>query len=493
MAIINSAGLTIRRYPELFDTIKTALQANVSSGLIFDEDTVLGQIISILSAEYAALEEVIQTIYDSMDRDKAEGSQLDSLVNLIGIGRILESNSSGFVQFVTREDVTIPSGTLVENPSSGDRFQVTSAVTATQSSNIRIDYKVTGLFSNHTYTVTVNGSDYSYLSDASATVLEVVTGLAAAVAAAGSSAYTASVYNDGTTDYLRIESLTTNNISTSVLSDLEAHRLRISVPVECTEVGPVQSPTNTITKLVSGVGGVYSLTNDVAMGVGRFTESDTELRVRAAQTLSVAGSSTYSALFTALSNIDGASNVVLIENNSGVVDSYGLPAKSFEAIVDIPSGDSYDQAVAATLWNEKPIGIETYGNVNSGNGVDYIDELGVTRTLKFSRPESVYIAIKVEYTVYDEEALTENLSDVIKQAVIDYGQTLTAGVDVIPRRFIGKVYNATDGLDEVTVYAQVLANEGDVPVELNWSQDKISIAPRETAAFNVASVFVSEV
>ena len=113
--------------------------------------------------------------------------------------------------------------------------------------------------------------------------------------------------------------------------------------------------------------------------------------------------------------------------------------------------------------------------------------------LKFSRPTYIPIAIKVEYTIYDEEILTDNLSDVIKSAVLQYGQTLGPGQDVIPKRFSGKVYAATDGLEDVTTYAQTLTNPGDTPVELDWSEDKISIIDRETASFLITDIYVEAV
>lgn len=493
MARIDSTGLTIRRYPEIVETIRNSMRTGISADLIFDEDTILGQMVNILSLEIATLEEVIQVLNDSKDRDKAEDEQLDSLLYLVGLERILAAKSSGFVEFLVNNGITIPFGTLVENSSTGDRFEASSSITATPSNCLEIIYSISSVQNSTLYSITVNGSDYTYTSDATATGAEIVAGLVASIEAAGSSAYEASIYVNNGTDYLKIASKTNSNISTSVVQYLQPYRVKIRVPFAATVTGSIKAPAYSIDKLVTGVGGVYSISNPDEFGVGRDTETNTEFRTRATQSLAVAGSATYSAVYNALTNIDGVSSVILLENNSGVTDSNGLPPKSFEAILDIPDGDTYDQAVAEVLWDEKPIGIETYGIVNGGLGIDYVDELGITRTLKFSRPTYKHIAVKVEYTIYDEEILTDNISDVIKSSVIDYGQSLTSGVDVIPKRFIGKVYAATDGLDNVTVYAQELSNAGDAPVELDWSEDKISIDPRETASFIISDVYVEAV
>src|SRR5260221_13941560 len=71
-------------------------------------------------------------------------------------------------------------------------------------------------------------------------------------------------------------------------------------------------------------------------------------------------------------------NVLLI--NSAVTDvsaqsaqiKGGRPPKSFEAVVQGGSDDD----IANQIWLTKPAGIETFGNVNNGNGVPITDSQG---------------------------------------------------------------------------------------------------------------------
>lgn len=496
MATLTSTGLLIRRYPELFNLIKTSLQGDVSSELVVTEDTVLGQMAQIIANEAAILEEVLQQLNSSMSRASAEGVALDRLLYNLGIQRQEAEKSSGFVNFYTNENTTVRLGTRLRNPATGDLFEVTNPVTASKETAIVVDCEVeepdgTARY----YGVTVNGVSYNYTNAPSDGVTEVVTALANEIINDANEDYTASVFNYNGVDTLRIESKTNNALEVYPetflgFTGISTERFTIRVPAEAREFGPIVAPEYSVRELVSGVGGVISLSNPLAFGTGRSRETDEELRRRASQSLSIAGSATYSALFTALRNAEGVSNLVLVENNTAATVG-DLPPHSFEAIVDVPDSDYYNQVIANVIWNEKPIGISSYGTVNSNQGIDITDENGQTRTIFFSRPETQYIAIKVEYTVYDEEPLTENLTNVIKQAVFDYAQdNFTSGVDVIPRRFIGSVYSATSGLDSVTVYAQLLDDVNDTPVELDWVNTKLDITDRQTAVLDLSQIYV---
>lgn len=486
MAILTAQGLQIRRYPEIVKAIQDAALTNISSELSFDEDLLITQIVNIIAVQLSNLEETLQVLNDARDRDKAEGSALDELLWVIGLRRLKSGRSAGEVTFVTREDVTIPTDTFLMNPSNRDRFRTTGSVIASPRACRAVWYSIE-VANERTYTVTVEGSDFSFTSDETATNEEIIAGLSAAINAVDAGAYTAASDSPAGVPLLRISSKTEDNIDTSVVQYLSAERVKIKVPVQAIEVGPIQVPPAAITSLLTGLGGVFFLVNEESFGVGRFRETDAEFRLRASQSLAVSGSSTYAALFTALSNLPEVSEVVLLENSSAAVVE-GLPAHSFEAIVNIPDTAANDTLIANTLWNEKPIGIQSHGTVT----VNIVDDIGQSRTLKFSRPEDVFIAIKVTYTLYDEETPPEFLSDIIKAAVLAYGNSLSAGVDVIPRRFIGPIYTATgSGLEDVTVEAQVLALQNDAPVELDWSEAPIDIIPRKTARFQLSKIILS--
>lgn len=493
MATLTENGLVIRRYPELFQAIKNKLIEDVYTGISVEEDIFLGQIVQILSNEYAALEEVLLALNDSLDRDKAAGAALDRLVYLLGDSRNAATPSAGNVEFLLEEGVTVPQGTTVENPSTGDTFSATTSITATQGKHKFILYEVSSVLNSTEYLVTVNGVDHTYTSDVDATESEIVTGLSNAIMAVSSSVYAAQPFIiDGTT-YLKIVSIdTVTDISTNVLQYLTPYQIKVSVPFEADEVGAIKAPVNTVTRLVSGVGGVFSLSNDISFGVGRLRETDTELRTRVSQVTNTVQGLTYSGMYSSLINIDEVSNVTLLVNGSNATDVNGLPPHSFEAIVDAPDTAAINTKIATVIWEGKPIGIEEYAdpNVATKTEVTITDDNGQPRTIEFSRPEDIFIALRFTYTLDDESELPANVSDVIKALAVAYGQTLTSGKDVNTQKFSSYVFLNTTGMDSIVCEAQTLASEGAAPDGGSWSTSNIPISPRQTAQFKTASVTV---
>jgi len=491
MAVLTSTGLTIRRYPEIVSKIISELQQNVSSEITGDENTTLGQIIQIVSNEIATLEEVLMELNDSKDRDKAYDEQLDALLYLVGLERQSVSKSSGQVFFTTQEDVTISTGTIVENPSTRDRFIATESVTIDRKKALAIDSKIGEGLPTTTNTgirCVINGTTHIYYPTVSnETDQNLIIGMAGVIVDYGSPEYTASWYEDNGTPVLRVSSLTEETISfepSAVFSQqtFDPFLFKASVNFEAVENGAIVVPSGAITRLITGVGGVISLQNPEPFGVGRGLETNEEFRERASRSLAISGSSTYSAIFSALSNVEGVSNLVLVENNTATTDSEGRPPHSFEAIIEIPDSDYYNQLVGETLWNEKPIGIQTYGL----ESVDIVDENGQVRTLYFSRPQEVSLVIEVDYTLYDEEPLTSNITQVIKDIVLDYATKFTSGVDTIPKRIASAIYNGTSGIDDIVVRVKKSSDP-------SFTTDRLSISNREIAVISGTDITVSEV
>ena len=128
------------------------------------------------------------------------------------------------------------------------------------------------------------------------------------------------------------------------------------------ESGPILALAGTLTTIETPIDGWSTVTNANNGTPGRAVESDSELRIRRAQSLQVGGAGTVEAIRSRLlEQVDDVSAVTIIENRTDAVDIDGRPAHSFEAVV---SG-GIDQDIANMLWLVKPAGIETHGGVTS--------------------------------------------------------------------------------------------------------------------------------
>ena len=157
-----------------------------------------------------------------------------------------------------------------------------------------------------------------------------------------------------------------------------------------------------------------------------------------------------------------------------------LPPKSFETVVQ--GGD--DDAVALTIWQSKPAGIQSYGSTV----VVTPDNDGVDRTVRFTRPNDISILFVVEYEP-DTEVITppaSEVSDTIKQVMVDETSTLAIGEDVITSKYFGPIYNAINGIIVTSITAQ-RASGG--PVE----NVRLAIEPTEFATTTTGQVTVTEV
>jgi nitrogen regulatory protein PII len=484
MALTNE-GLVIRRFPEVQEAIQAAVLQNVSTKVIFDEDLLMTQVIDIVAAEIASLEEVVESVYDSLDRDKSEGTSLDSLLHLIGIQRIGQALTSGDELFVGDDGTNIPKGTILSNPSTGERFETTIAGSLLQESCLSCDYQVDTIAGYTSYTVSINGGGYSYTSGNLPTDEDIIDGLIAAINTPNDRSWEASKQINPFR--LRVNTNGTDKISLSVLSDLLPERVTGNINIAALEFGPIRAPVKSVTQVITAVGGVTSVTNLEALGLGRQRETDEAFRLRASQSLALTGSCTIPALTAALLNVSSVTSATVVENITNAVVE-GRPVHSFEAVVTAPINDAIDVEIATAIWNDKPTGIRTFGNTM----VTIIDSAGNQQDIYFSRPVGTAVATRVTYTLYEEEVFPDNGPELIQKAVAAYGNALSAGEDVIPKKLYGAIYTAVpSGLGSIVVECQTTFVQGQAPYGV-WSEDRISINTADTASFNIIDVYTVE-
>lgn len=126
--------------------------------------------------------------------------------------------------------------------------------------------------------------------------------------------------------------------------------------------------------------------------------------------------------------------------------SGGRPPKSFETVVE---GGS-DDAVALKIWQTKPAGIETFGNVNNYNGVPIIDSQGNTQQIFFSRATPIYLWADVTLVLNPQETFPVNGQELVAQAIVAYGNSLGIGEDVFLQRVQSAIF-AVPGIASSTV------------------------------------------
>ena len=174
--------------------------------------------------------------------------------------------------------------------------------------------------------------------------------------------------------------------------------------------------------------------------------------------------------------VGGGGGALGIEKDGDVADADGRPPHSFEAIVE----GGLRAHIAEAIWLRKPAGIATTGNVS----YTHRDSQGEDHVIEFSRPVDVPMLVTVTVTaLYAEEDLPEDAAALIRDAVVETGEALGIGVDVIGQRLVGDIFAAVPGLAGMTVTVDRVAGGGLAPTE--------PIASDERARFTTANVTVA--
>ena len=216
----------------------------------------------------------------------------------------------------------------------------------------------------------------------------------------------------------------------------------IDLPIQCTTSGAIgNTPANTITKIITPVIGLTSITNPTETSKGEDEETDTNFRTRYQESTELASGSTLDAVKAILLTLTGVQDVSIEENDNDTEEN-GIPAHSFETFVY----GGADSDVAQSIFDKKPGGIKSYGTTN----VNVTDSQGRVFNIGFSRPTSVPIWFKITKTV--DTTCPADGDTQIKTAVLNYMKNIKLGEDIIVYKIISLISNLNlSGLLDIKV------------------------------------------
>lgn len=198
----------------------------------------------------------------------------------------------------------------------------------------------------------------------------------------------------------------------------------VTVTATCTTSGAVAALPDTVTNINTPTLGWSSVTNPTAATVGAPVESDAALRVRQNKSVALPSVTPFDAVDGAIANIAGVIRHKLFENDTGEVDSNGLPAHSISAIID--GGDA--GLIAQTIRGKKGQGVATYGKT----AIIVQDKYGNPHTINFSRPDDVPVYVDIKIKVFT--GYTSLIAEQMKTEIAAYINGLGIGEDVLLSR-----------------------------------------------------------
>jgi uncharacterized phage protein gp47/JayE len=203
--------------------------------------------------------------------------------------------------------------------------------------------------------------------------------------------------------------------------------------------GAVIALTGTLTVIDTPKLGWQTVTNPTDASLGQEEESDAELRVRRKQSVSISARNTIESIAAELINLDGVTEVKVLENVTDTTDDNGIRPHGTLSIVD--GGD--DTEIRQAIWDNKTGGSPTDGS-DIGN---IVDSQGITQEIRFSRPTDVDIYIDV--TIIKNSSYPADGDTQIKQSIVDYFES-----DVDNKLGIG------DDVEHTEIYAPIYQIQG---------------------------------
>ncbi len=463
---------------EITDDLVARLRAVGYSGDIETRpDSLFGLLIDTFSERETALWEQVEAVYYAMYPSSASGVQLDRAVSFTGVARLAAQPSSVYLMLYGTDGTVVPALSQVRNSVTQSLWQTDVDVTIGAGAAGDAFIRPTVLNAT-TYTVTIDGVGYSFTSDGSATLAEVLDGLESALLLSDLDAS-----NDGAV--LRVHADGRETFVLQVSANLTVTRLGTPALARSVEDGQITAEMGELTAIVTLVPGWDTADNLQPAALGRLVETDAELRTRYKSGVYALGAATLPAIQANLeARVPGVTSVRVFENDSDTTDGVGRPPHSIHVVAE----GGLDTEIADAIFRYKAAGIDTYG----ATSIEVLDSEGVAHTINFDRPTPKYIWIDVDITLLpsSEEAFPPDGFTQIANNLLAEGNALGVGRDVIWQRLLRAVH-AVSGVAEADLTLAVTATPLPAPSGGSYAASNITIADFEVARFALSRISVT--
>lgn len=255
------------------------------------------------------------------------------------------------------------------------------------------------------------------------------------------------------------------------------------VEAESVDVGAIEAPANSVTAIVTADADWLTVNNPDQGDTGRPIEEDTDYSDRSAFGASRQGRSTDFALQAALDD-DSQIDAATVISNRELEPVDGIPGKAFEAVVwPDYTGSGFEAQIAETVWQHTPDGIKSHGD----RSAIVTDSQGEDQLVKWSYATviEIYWAIVVETDPESPIAYPPNGNDLVTDAVVTYGASLSVGGDVLPDFAIKQVLKDVPGIRNLTVTLKAGSAPGPTDVA------PISVSLRELGETDPSRIVVT--
>lgn len=448
-------GFKPKRLPEIKDGIERDLSDAFGDPDLRSE-SVWGQQIGIYSELQALMWQLAEDVYLSQYPDTATGVSLDHVASLTGIVRIPATPTQVVATAYGDLGVRLLAGREARNRRTGDVYRSVAAVTINADDAIDAVIRV-GAVADGDYTVTIDGSDYTYAAsddDGAAILSGIYNALSTAPVQRSIAGSTIIITADAA-------------LGLEVTANITISEVGVPATFVGVETGAKILPAGDLSEITTPVSGWNRISNPDEGITGTDRETDGQLRARRERSIQITATNTLDAIYARLRQVPLVTDVNVRENNSSTTDEDGTPRQHVWAIVE--GGD--DDDIAAVLYNAVAGGIGYRGDVDV---TVTSAESGMQHMVKFDRPS--YIDPVIEIEIIKLSGFPPNGEDAIRDA-------LTARIFVLGEKLIRtQLFTPINSVPGVQVTA----------LTIDGTEQNILPSPNEKVRILAAKITVTE-
>jgi uncharacterized phage protein gp47/JayE len=248
-----------------------------------------------------------------------------------------------------------------------------------------------------------------------------------------------------------------------------------TVLVTCTAIdyGAISAPAHSITVLPVQISGIISIDNQYDAVKGHNRETDDALRIRFIQSRSGIGYCRYNAVINRiLTEVPGVAACTIIDRSDG------FP----EVVADCSS--SVYQALAEKIWEVKPLGICTSGDLYR----TVTDTGGVDHRIRFSVITDIYAWVAITLVYSSEIPFPNNGVLLVKNAIVNYGNNLGIGNDFILQSLYVPIYSIPGIVEAIVQIGVTSIPSGET---VNFVTTNIAVSNKNRIKFDAARIMIS--
>lgn len=226
---------------------------------------------------------------------------------------------------------------------------------------------------------------------------------------------------------------------------------------------------DTLTTIITPVTGVERITNPYESVAGSDIETDNELRLRAANSLTYRATSIFDGMLAQILQLTGVSKIAGKENNTKNSVSYkGIMLEPNSIAVVVKGGDL--QAIGKVMLENKTVGADVMGDKD----INVYEEISKqTSTMRIYRPTQV--ALKAELQVAINNLTTQDYADQLKNQIINIIDNYNINDEIIPFQVASNLSLMNVKLVDFKM-GLVSASATYNPIQLNFT-DEATISP----------------